>query len=358
MIARTLIILIVLGQASASFADALFPLSSLREQVGNNCWAYGAAHILEARLEHRDGVMAAIDIEKSYYYWQVRDRLYNSYLRKQESAGLTSYMGFAADLFYIMGTHGLELFTTSAHPAPPSFEYPSSFRALLESADYSNDLRSNSAVISLERQLVSSSMSDVEARRLIDETLKENYRFRTPMSPETAWVDGTKMPVTETLSKMRGTDAASYDPSDFVFVSGSVIQKNPELNGRWIKYDDDRFAGVGESDPARVLALARASLDRGWPLTLETKNHVVAALGYRAVTEHGKTKRVYAVANSSGAYFPRGFSWQDEEDLLDVIVDATAFYPAVADLLPAPPVKKLRAFRQSADFVSVVIDPK
>jgi len=321
---------------SAAFADALFPLSSARPQQDGNCWAYGASHMLEAKVQQRDGVSVMTDIEKSYRYWLLYDRLLNSYHRKAiddgdgSGEGVNDIGAFAADLFNMYEHHGFEWLKAVPASKTSDLEYPNSvsFPNRFQANPNSDGLIKPQVVTKAEQRLVKENLSEPEALDLIQKTLAEAFAIRDPLKDRTRGID-SDIAVSETFSTLLGTH---FDSHKSMILLSSVLSELPD--GNWFLYDSDRFQAISYKNPKDILKIVRASLDRGWPTTFETTDHVMTALGYKTVGD----SFVYAVSDSSGAYMKFGISWVTEAKALGFFTDATVNFDVVADLLPKQPV--------------------
>ncbi len=325
-----------LFSTSSVFADALFPLSSARPQQDGNCWAYGASHMLEAKVQQRDGISVMTNVEKSYRYWLLYDRLLNSFHRKAIDEGDGSGQGindigaFAADLFHIYEHHGMEWIKAVPAVKNSELEYPQSisFPNLFQSNPNSKGLIKPQAIKKVEQRLVQENLSEAQAIELIQKTLEEAFKIKDPLLDHTFGYN-SEIPVAETFSSLVGFNFNSFQK---MILLSSVLSNLPDR--QWFRYDSDRFQAISYKNPKDILTIVRASLDRGWPTTFETKDHVMTALGYKTVDN----MYYYAVSDSSGAYMKRGISWVSEEKALRFFTDATVNLEAVSDLLPAQPV--------------------
>lgn len=318
------------------FADALFPLASARPQQDGNCWAYGASHMLEAKVQQRDGLSVMTNVEKSYRYWLLYDRLLNSYHRKAldegdgGGEGINDIGAFAADLFHIYEHHGLEWIKVVPDSKTSELEYPQSisFPNRFQSNPNSEGLINPLAIKKVEQRLIQENLSETEALKLIQKTLAEAFKIQDPLLDQTAGYNSV-VPVADTFSTLIGTNFNSFQK---MILLSSTLSQLPD--GQWFRYDSGRFQAISYKKPKDILAIVRASLDRGWPTTFETIDHVMTAVGYKTLG----SSYVYAVSDSSGAYMKRGISWVTEEKALKFFTDATVNLDAVSDLLPQPPL--------------------
>lgn len=317
-------------------ADALFPLSSARPQQDGNCWAYGASHLLEAKVQQRDGLSVMTNVEKSYRYWLLYDRLLNSYHRKAydegdgSGEGINDIGAFSADLFHMYEHHGMEWLKVVPASKTSDLQYPQSlsFPNHFQPNPNSQGLTQPEAFKKAEQRLVQENLSEAEAVSLIRKTLTEAFKIQDPLLDQTSGYN-SEVPVSETFSALVGVNFNSFKK---MILLSSTLSDLP--NGQWFRYDSERFQAISYKNPKDILALVRASLDRGWPTTFETIDHVMTAVGYKTVGD----SYVYAVSDSSGAYMKRGISWVTEEKALGFFTDATVNFEVVADLLPQQPM--------------------
>lgn len=320
---------------SIVFADALFPLASGRPQQDGNCWAYGASHMLEAKAQQRGGVSVMTNIEKSYRYWLVHDRLLNSYHRKAVDTGdgesdINEVGGYAADLFYIYEVHGFEWLRVTTEGSTPDFEYPThrGYHNRFQSNTNSDGLVNPEVVLQAEQRLVKENLTEAEALALIQKTLKEAFYLEDPLQDKTQGFN-SEIPLSQTFQFLTET---SMNSAKSMILLSSVLSKLPDRE--WFRYNNDRFQAISYHDPKEILKVVRASLDRGWPTTFETIDHVMTALGYKTLGD----SYVYAISDSSGAYVKQGVTWVTEAQALGFFTDATVNFDVVADLLPSAPV--------------------
>ena len=325
---------------SASFADAVFPLSSGRPQIQGDCWAYGTSHMLEARAEFRDHVSVMTNIEKSYRYYLIYDRLMNSYHKKAiddgdgSGEGVNDIGGYAADLFAIYANHGFELISVNSSTGASGFAYPNNMH--FPNGEQGNNnaygLRDTALVLKTEKDLISGNYTEAEADALIRTRLSQAFTLSSPLSLTTTW-QNTSVPVTSTFEKILGKDFLDPTHSAVYLTTSSTAVGNQ----KWLRYNSDKSLGIAFTDKTAILKVLRASLDRGWPTTIESIDHVMTLLGYKTLPSG---KFMYAVSDSSGAYNPEGVSWQSESAVLSWMTDSTVYYDVVKDLLPARDVSK------------------
>lgn len=316
------------------FADAVFPLSSGRPQREGNCWAYGAAHMIESKVQSRDGISIMTNLQKSYRYWLIYDRLLNSFHRKMIDNGdetgtdLNEVGGFAADLFYIYEHHGLEWLYAVSGSKLSDLVYPTkqAYANSFQPNRNSQGLHKPSTILQAERQLVANSMTESEAIALIQQTLKSAFVLEDTFLDQTPGLN-TFVPVNKTFEQLLGPD---FHSAQNVILLSSSLSKLPDRN--WFRYSSDRYLAISYKEPKDILVLVRASLDRGWPTTFESVDHVMTALGYKTLADGSF---VYAISDSSGAYLNReGISWIPESAALNFFRDATVNYEVLSDLLP------------------------
>ena len=329
-------------QPLASRADALFPLTSGRPQRDGNCWAYGASHMLEARAEFRDHLSVMTHIEKSYRYWILFDRLLNSYHRKLadegdgSGSGINDIGAFSADLVDLYQNHGFEWISAISTSGNSDFAYP-------KSRDYLNDFQANSnadgfhnedLILQTEKELIQGNYTETQALDLIRTRIDQAYAIVDPLQLSTQSVNGSSIPVASTLEKLLGSDFKKGTHSVVLLTNFFKATGNK----RWLRYNSGRSLAIYFENREDELAIVRASMDRGWPATVESKDHVMTALGYKTI---GPKKYIYAISDSSGAYNASGVSWVTQEKMLDWYSDSTVYYDAVKDLLPNRDLKAL-----------------
>jgi hypothetical protein len=332
-------------------ADVVLPLNTMRPQVGvSSCWAYAAAHMTEARALYRDGITLAIDIQKTFYYWQVQDRLLNSFQRKKPSYNLMAETGYTANFWHLLAWYGLEIFKAEKGLPAPDYDYPRSRSFNLTPKYSQNRFNSYQELVELERELINSSMTLAQARHRIKEVVDRTFVFAEPPSEETRWIDD-KMKTKDSYRKTMGNDfntGGGYGQHSFVLITNYFFNR-PEWNNSWLRYDDDRHWAIGKKDKYEILSIARASLDKGWPTTLESDAHATTVIGYK--NEGGKF--YYAIADS----LENGMDWWSQ-DSLEPFTDITVFYPAVRHLLPPIDEETLSDVSSAEDYPSVWIPPK
>jgi hypothetical protein len=324
-------------QASLSLAhaDALFPLTSGRPQEDGNCWAYGASHMLEARAEFRDHLSVMTNIEKSYRYFLLYERLLNSYHRKKADEGDGSGSGvndigaFSSDLVEIYQKHGFEILSVTPTSGVSDFDYPNGheYRNDFQSNPNSGGLHDTDLIVQTEKELMNERLTEDEAIKLIKDRLGKAFKLTEPLEATTTWANSEAIQVTDTYLKLLGADAKAGTHSVILLTTSF----KSEGNKRWLRFNSGRSLAINFTDPKDVLTIVRASMDRGWPTTIESKDHVMTALGYKTL---GKDEYVYAISDSSGAYNSQGISWVTEKKMSEYFVDSTVYLDAVKDLLP------------------------
>lgn len=315
-------------------ADAVFPLSSGRPQQDGNCWAYGASHMIEAKVQKRDGISVMTNIEKSYRYWLLYDRLLNSFQRKAfdegdgGGEGINDIGAFAADFFHIYENHGFEWLKAVSADRNSEFAYPQNqtYRNRFQSNPNAEGLVKPELIKQAEKRLVKENLTQAQAIDLIQQTLRQAFAISDPLLNETPGYNSA-VPVSQTFSALVG----SVQSADSMILLSSVLSALPD--GQWFRYDSERFKAISYHNKKFILKVVRASLDRGWPTTFETNDHVMTALGYQTVGD----SYFYAISDSSGAYANRGISWVSEAEALRYFTDATVYFDVVADLLSKQP---------------------
>ncbi len=340
------VFVLLFSLSTTSFADALFPLLNGRPQVDGNCWTYGTTHMLEARQQAREGIATMTNIEKSYRYWLIHDRLLNSFHRKALDEGDGSGEGvldigaFASDLWEIYENHGFEFLKTVKASPVATNQYPMnlSYKVPFQASPNSDGIIHPELIIQAEKDLINSSFTEESALALIDKTMAQAYQNTDPLLNQTPWIKNSVIQTKDTFKTILGSDFASGTHSAILLSSSLGTDVS---NHQWFKYNSGRFPAIAIKDKEEILKLVRLSLDRGWPTTFETIDHVMTAIGYKTLGTPTEPEYVYAISDSSGAYAEQGISWVKQADALVYFTDATVYFDILKDVLPAAPSSKM-----------------
>ena len=328
------LLVLSLAAAAPTYADILFPAESVRPQGNARCWAYGAARVLETRLQRDRGILAPIDLEAGVLYWQVYDQLMAAHEQSKAPESLGEEGGFSAEFFELFLRHGLVVNFSRAASPQPSFSFPIEFnRPLPFLGPEADEFDSTPEPEEMRLFLAATGVNAEGIARHITQA-----GFRAPPRFFGDWL-GQSVDAADTRTRYLGADwLKAHTFRDFVLLSGALAEENPKSHAdaqAWVKYDDDRYLAYAEPDFSKILTAVRRSLDGGWPTTIETPTHVMAILGY-ATSSPGE----YSYAVGDG-YHWKGVRWMDAAALSKMgAIDATVFRPVLGDLLPEVPEER------------------
>ncbi len=283
VILKALLLLSICGSFVSARADIVLPLDGMRSQgKTGHCWAYSMGHVLSARMQFKNSVVAPLDIERDLYYWVYYERFMERYKKGSELEEFTDIDilddgGFPAEFWSKFLAHGHSIYSTEQALLSPTVSYPNLPQTRYP---YIAAQKNPGSAINAKKLLLSLSqaVNENEASRLILAELDRSFHSLT--TTHTNWF-GKTIPLSQTPRVLLGNDYPKLSNDELIWIFKT---KDTTLLHKLETYYDGKYKSSYETS-SELEILAKKSLDLGlpFPITITRQGydeHVMTAIGY------------------------------------------------------------------------------